>query len=166
MSKVQNPIRNSELARALAAGRTVTDWAKEKDVPERTAYRWAVCRAVRREVEMIRRAALDGAIAGLSQNATAAANQIIQLARRANSEPVRLQAARAVLAELIAVSNYAGLERRMTDIERQLAKRSRSPVPVPRPDPATPARPAGDRHNRHDRRDRIGPVAEIDGEAP
>jgi hypothetical protein len=65
MPKIHNQNRKAELAQALVQGRTVTDWAKEKQVPERTAYRWAGCREVRGEVEAIRRAALDGAIAGL-----------------------------------------------------------------------------------------------------
>jgi hypothetical protein len=120
MSRRNNLIRKSELARALAKGSTVTDWAQINQVPDRTAYRWAGCRAVRDEVEAIRRDALDLAIGRLSEKATSAAEQIARLAEAAVSEAVRLQASRAVLAELMTVSSYAGLEHRLAEIERRL----------------------------------------------
>jgi hypothetical protein len=120
MSRRNNQIRKSELARALAKGSTVTDWAQINQVPDRTAYRWAGCRAVRDEVEAIRRDALDLAIGRLSEKATSAAEQIARLAEAAVSEAVRLQASRAVLAELMTVSSYAALEHRLAEIERRL----------------------------------------------
>jgi hypothetical protein len=144
------------MARALATGATVVAWAKENHVHERTAYRWAADRAVIDEVEAIRRAALEQAIGRLSGNANGAAEQINRLAKEAAGESVRLQASRAVLAELLTVSSYSALERRMGEIERRLAADSASPVAETGPDPAGPFGSAtGD-----------GPVGEEDGSCP
>jgi hypothetical protein len=138
MPRINNQIRKSELARALATGGTVAAWSQANDVAERTAYTWSRSPEVLDKVEAIRRAALEQAIGRLSGQATDAAQEITRLAREAVSEAVRLQAARAVLAELMTVSNYTALERRMAEIERRIAE-----GPGTRDEPVTsPDRPA------------------------
>jgi hypothetical protein len=134
MPKIHNEHRKAELALALARGGTVTEWAKNNDVPERTAFTWARCREVLDEVDAIRRAATETAVGCLSESATAAAREIVRLMQEANSEAVRLSAARAVLADLMTVSNYAALERRLADLERRIASQTGQTVPPP---PAT-----------------------------
>ena len=106
------------LALTIATGGTVKAWANAHDVPERTAYTWARSPEVRNRVRRIRQRAIDRAIGRLSQHASAAADQIARLAKDALSEAVRFQAARAVLADLMTVSNYAALEERITELER------------------------------------------------
>ena len=64
---------------------------------------------------------LDRTAGRLSDNATAAADKIAKLAREAASESVQLQAARAVLAELMTVSNFLAIERRLDELERRVA---------------------------------------------
>jgi hypothetical protein len=135
MSLRHNQIRKSELARALAVGRTVADWAKEKNVAERTAYIWSRCAEVLQEIDEIRSAALDQAIGRLSSQVARAADQITLLAEKALSEAVRLQASKAVMDELMAISSYATLERRMAEIERKLHGSPPRPRPDRRPDP-------------------------------
>src|SRR5262249_24784260 len=110
MPRIHNPIRKSELARALATGATVVAWAKEKTARTPPASRGAGSRPALDEVEPTRRAALEHAIGRLSGNANDAAEQINRLAKEAASESVRLQASRAVLAELLTVSSHAALE--------------------------------------------------------
>jgi hypothetical protein len=157
MPRINNQIRKSAMARALATGATVVGWAKENHIRERTAYRWASSREVIDEVKAIRRAALEQAIGRLSGNANDAAEQINRLAKEAASESVRLGAARAVLAELMTVSSYAALGRRMAEIERRLTAGSAAPVAGTGPDSAGPFGLAttGD-----------GPVGEEDGSCP
>ncbi len=60
------------------------------------------------------------AIGRLAKRATWAADGIVKLAENAASESVRLAALRAVLSDMMAVSNFAGLEERMTKLEEQL----------------------------------------------
>jgi hypothetical protein len=114
-----NRDQKADLALALATGRTVKAWAKEHDVPQRTAYTWGRSPEVRTMVRRIRRRAIDRAIGRLSRGAFAAADRIARLARGAESESVQLQAARAVLADLMHVANYADLEDRITQLERK-----------------------------------------------
>ena len=118
MNLRNNRDQKAALALAIAAGGTVRAWAKQHDVPERTAYTWARSPEVQKQVRRIRRRAIDRAIGRLSQHAAAAADQIARLAKDALSEAVRFQAARAVLADLMTVSNYAALEERITELER------------------------------------------------
>jgi hypothetical protein len=143
MPKIHNQIRKSELARALAEGGTVTDWAKKTEVAERTAYTWSRSREVIAEVAAIRGAALDRAVGRLSGEVSAAVEQILILVKGATSESVRLQAARAVVAELTAVTRHAELERRMAEIERRLAAASPAPDAASAPGPVGPATDAG-----------------------
>ena len=113
-----NADQKADLALAIATGRTVRAWAKEHDVPERTAYKWARSPEVCTQVKRIRRRAIDRAVGRLSRYASAAADQIAKLAKGAESESVKLQAARAVLADLMQVANYADLEDRIAELER------------------------------------------------
>jgi hypothetical protein len=120
MSKRINQSQKSALALAMAAGQAVPAWARDHDVPERTAYTWSRSPEVLDLVEAIRREVLDRTIGRLCDHATAAADEIARLAREAASEAVRLHAARAVLAELMTVSSYAALEGRMAELERRV----------------------------------------------
>jgi transposase-like protein len=117
MSLRNNADRKAGLALAIASGGTVAAWARKHDVPTRTAYTWSRSPEVRRQVARIRRRAIDRAVGQLTRHATAAANQIARLARESDSDAVKLQASRAVLADLMAVANYATLERRLAALE-------------------------------------------------
>jgi hypothetical protein len=133
MSRINNGNRKANLALAMAGGATVVDWAAKNGVAERTAYTWARSREVIDQVEALRRDLLDRAVNRLSGQATDAAEEIARLAREATSESVRLQAARAVLSELMAVSGFAALERRMAEIERRLPGGCSSAAGAPDP---------------------------------
>ncbi len=121
MNLRNNRDQKAALALAMATGRTVKAWAKEHDdVPERTAYNWARSPEVRTMVRRIRRRAIDRAVGRLSRHAAAAADQIADLAKGAESESVQLQAARAVLADLMHVTDYADHDDRIAALERRI----------------------------------------------
>jgi hypothetical protein len=141
MPKIHPESRKQSLAVALAAGRTVADWADENGLPLSTAYRWAQSRAVVDRVEAIRRDVIHSAVGQLCQHTTAAIAEIARLIKESKSDAVRLSAARAVLAEMMAVANFATLEGRLAEVERKLHDGSRSPVPGPQQDEA--AHPVG-----------------------
>ena len=107
------------LAAAIAAGASIEKWAASNAVPERTAYRWAGEPEVRSEIESIRRRALDEAIGRLATRATWAVDGIVKLGENAPSDSVKLSALRAVMSEFIAVSNFAGLEVRVAELEER-----------------------------------------------
>jgi hypothetical protein len=118
MNLRNNRDQKAALALALATGRTVKAWAKAHDVPERTAYTWARSPEVRQLVRRIQRRAIGRAAGCLSRHAAAAAAKIAKLADSAQSESVQLQAARAVLADLMQLANYADLDDRIAELER------------------------------------------------
>lgn len=118
-----DPPLKISLAIAVAGGESVADWARTKEVPARTAYRWAATPEIRRTVQEIRRRSVDQAIGRLSRHATTAAEQIAKLAETAEAEAVRLAACRGLLADLVQVGQYADLANRLEAIETALDDR-------------------------------------------
>jgi hypothetical protein len=112
--------KKTSLALAIAQGISVASWARQNKVARRTAYRWASEPKVRAAVNAYRTLAVDQAVGLMAKNVTSAARGIIDLAEDAKSESVRLTALRAILADMMAISNYAGLERRMAQIDEQI----------------------------------------------
>lgn len=84
------------LLAALAAGRDVREAAHHAGVSERTCYRRLTDPAFRRKVDETRQQMLDRAVGTLSY-ASVAAVQTMATLLKANSETVRLGAARAIL---------------------------------------------------------------------
>ena len=124
MSGEHRQSKKTHLALALAQGRSVTTWARANDVPRRTAYRWAGERAVRSAAESYRRRAVDRAIGRLARRATWAADTIAKLAKDAESESVRLSAARAILSDMMTVAQFATLEEDVAQLKEQLNERA------------------------------------------
>jgi hypothetical protein len=118
----EKPCRDqrTQLAMAIAQGISVVAWARTNNVPRRTAFRWARDAKVRASVESCRRRALDRAIGHMAKHVNWAANGIVSLARDASSESVRLAALRAIFSNMMAISEFAGLEGRMAQIEEKL----------------------------------------------
>ena len=79
---------------------------------------------VRAAVESDRRRAVDRAIGRMARRVTRATDGIAKLAKGAESESVKLTALRAILSDMMAVSQFAGLEQRMTEIEEQLPEQT------------------------------------------
>jgi hypothetical protein len=112
--------RKANLALAIARGESAAAWAREHEVPARTARRWAKDPKVRTAIEAWRRRALNRAVGRMASLALKAADGIARLAKSAESESVQLRAWRAILADQMAVAKFATLEHRMTEIEQQL----------------------------------------------
>ena len=113
-----------DLALTIADGKSISEWAIRNDIPRRTAYRWASEPKVRSKVASVRRFTLDEALGVLSNRVSGAANGIAELSQTANSESVKLAALKSIISNMIAVSEFADLERRMTQIEERLDERA------------------------------------------
>jgi hypothetical protein len=121
MSGEQRKSRKGQLVIALVEGKTsLDDWAKENGVSRRTAYRYAKDPKVKAAVNANRRAAVDRSLAVMSGQVTWAAEAIGVLCKDAASESVKLGALKAVFANLVKVSKFAGFEDRITQIEEKL----------------------------------------------
>ena len=114
----------TDLALAIANGTSVTAWARANEVPKRTAFRWAREPKVRAAVESSRLRAVDRAVGRMARRVTWATDEIAKLAKGAVSESVKLTALRAILSDMMAVAEFAGLEQRMAKIEEQLDERT------------------------------------------
>jgi hypothetical protein len=117
--------QKAQLALAIARGEPIDEWARQNQVPRRTAFRWAREVKLRRYVETQRRYALDQAIGRLSSLATKATDGILNLAEGAESESVQLRAWRAILADNMAVAKFSNLEHRIMELEEHLDQRNR-----------------------------------------
>jgi hypothetical protein len=123
MSEELDDGSKTELAQALAQGISVAKWAKSRNVPPNTADRWARDPAVRREVAAIRRRTIDLATGLMTRHTNRAAEGIVKLADCAESESVRLRAARVVFSRMITVSKCPVLKERISEIESRLDER-------------------------------------------
>jgi hypothetical protein len=126
MSEEHREATQTQLAFALAQGVTVTRWARENNVPLSTAFRWSKDPKVRTAIETFRRRTLDRAIGMMVKRAPWAVDKITGLAEQAESESVRLRALKTIFLDMIAVSKYSGLERRMADVEERVHDRAGS----------------------------------------
>jgi hypothetical protein len=125
----------AKLALALAHGVTAAKWARSNDVTKMTAYRWAKEPLVRKAVESYRRRLIDHAIGLMAKQSTPAANTIVRISKEAESDSVRLRAARAIFSDVMTVSKYAGWEVRLAELEKAREQPQSQPV---YPDSATP----------------------------
>ena len=112
--------RKKLLALAIARGTSIAAWAHKNNVPKQMANRWASEPRVRATAESCRRRALDRAVDRMTRHVAWAADQIAELATDADSQSVQLAALRAIFSNMMAVSEFAALEARMTQIEEQL----------------------------------------------
>jgi hypothetical protein len=124
MSKEQPTSQKTQLALAIASGTSVAAWARDNEVPRRTAYRWCREPKVRAAIESIRRRAIDRAVGRLARRVAWATDGIAKLAKNAKSEAVKLTALRAIFSEMMAITEFAGLELRITEIEEQVHERA------------------------------------------
>ena len=112
------------LAVAVAHGEPIKSWAEANNTSLHTAHRWASQPEFKRAVSGIRRRCADLAAGRLAGYANKAAQVMTNLAVNANSESVKLAAFRAIFSDMMAVSEFADLEDRMTEIEEQLRERT------------------------------------------
>jgi hypothetical protein len=105
---------------AIASGVSVDKWSRNNGVSRRAAFRWAKAPKVRAEVEEYRRRALDQALGRMARRVSWATDGIAKLAKNAKSESVKLAALRSMVSDLMSVSDFAVMDKRMTKIEEQL----------------------------------------------
>jgi hypothetical protein len=125
------PGLKGQLALAVANGQSIARWANEHKVGVRTAHTWAKAPEFRSEVAELRARLLDRAIGVLARRVAANAGQINRLASKAESEAVRLAAARAGIADLLGASRFVELRAEVEELKQQLAaeraRRARDP---------------------------------------
>ena len=116
--------QKSQLAVAIAQGTSVAKWARATRCPNGRPTGGPTSPKVRAEVESIAAAPSIGRSAGWPSVPPGPSMGSSTLGENAESESVKLSALRAVLSDMMAVSKFAGLEDRVTEIEEQLHART------------------------------------------
>ena len=129
MPSKKNDNRIAQLAVAVASGRSVAAWARDANVAVRTAYAWTATAGFQAMVADHRRKLVDRAIGKLAAHVTLGVTTIARLAKNAESESVKLAAARAILAELVAITGFAELEGRIAALEKRVQAPPGDPTP-------------------------------------
>ncbi len=107
---------------ALAAGQTLRLAAEASGVAERTAARRWADPAFRRRVNELRSEMVQQSLGRLANGMTAAADKLRELLD-AESESVRLGAARALLELGVKLRESVELEQRLADLEQHLGNK-------------------------------------------
>ena len=82
-----------QLALAVAAGIAITKWARQNNVPLRTAYRWSKDRDFRKHVEQARRKWIDRAVGKMTRRFPTTVDKLNKLADTTTSDSVKLRRA-------------------------------------------------------------------------
>lgn len=117
------------LIAALAAGASQVDAAKRAGLSESTVGRRMKDPTFRQELADAKRAMLETAVSRLTASATAAATTLYQLLA-ADSDAIRLSAARAILELSVRLREATELEARIAALEEATA--ASAPVPLRR----------------------------------
>lgn len=112
---------DSTLAGGLAMGKTVEEAAKAAGVSPATAFRRLQEPTFKAEVGRLRSAMLERALGTLSEASTLAAMTLSDLASGAESETVRLGAAKAVLEIGTRLREHVDFDERIAALERNAA---------------------------------------------
>jgi transposase len=109
---------DSALITALAAGSTVRDAAASVGVGETTVYRRLQEPEFRHQIEATRREMVGRAVGTLADAASVAATTLRSLAESAESETVKLSAARSILELVVKLREHDELAERVAALER------------------------------------------------
>jgi hypothetical protein len=121
MSKRRNDPLIGRLALAIATGSTATKWAREQGLEPRTVRNWARLPECKQAVERHRQQIVDRVIGTLARHALKSIRQIAKLAETAETDAIKLSAARTITDKLIELSTHAATMKAMSDLESRIA---------------------------------------------
>lgn len=108
------------LAFHQATGGSVASFSRSEKIPRRTCYAWTKELGYQEKVAAYRANVVDRLVGSLAGLGKAAVKEIGVLAKGAESESVRLQACRAILADLISVGQYAVSVKQFDDLKAEV----------------------------------------------
>jgi hypothetical protein len=115
-----NRAKIEHLAMHLATGGSVAAFSLAQDIPRRTCYAWTKEPGFVEKSAAYRATIIDRLTGSLAKLGKKAVREIGVLATGAESEAVRLQACRAILADLISVGNYSVSAKQFDDLRAQV----------------------------------------------
>jgi molybdenum-dependent DNA-binding transcriptional regulator ModE len=118
--------KQTDLALALAAGRTVKKAAAAVGLSERSVYRRLADPVFRRQVADLRRQFVARAVGRMCRGTTKAATRLLKLVDNADAK-VALGAAKAVLELAVRLRDSEELEARVAELEAKFAREDQKP---------------------------------------
>ena len=116
-----NRAKREHLAMHMATGGSVAAFARTQEIPRRTCYLWTKEQGFTQKVSDYRAKVVDRLVGSLAKLGKAAVKEIGILATKADSENVRLAACRAILNDLISVSEFAATAKQLATLEDRLS---------------------------------------------
>jgi len=113
---------DAALALSLAAGKKVREAAAEAGVAERTVYRRLGQPEFRQQITELRGRMIDSVVGQLSDAAITAFQKLCSLMDAA-SEPVQLNAAKAILDQTIRMREFSEFDSRLMEMEQECARK-------------------------------------------
>lgn len=114
-----------EAALAIASGRSASVFAKKAGIGVRTVQTWLKKPSFRKRVRELRQEMTQQTLGVLTSAATSAAVQLARLTIEGQTEQIRLAAARAVLGELLSVSNHAEIKAEIEELKKGVAAQAK-----------------------------------------
>jgi hypothetical protein len=102
---------------SVATGISIIDWCKQTKTPRTTVSEWQKDPCFDRDVAAIRRQMLNGAIGKFCGAVERVADGMIALAESASSEPTKLSAQRAVMENLVQMTEFSEVKKRLDALE-------------------------------------------------
>ena len=113
---------DESLIAGLAAGAPIKEAAAKAGVCERTAFRRLSDPSFRQRLAETKGRMLEMVSARLTNSATAACDELERLLQKAESESVRLGAARTILEQVLRLRELVEIDQRLLAIEQSVAK--------------------------------------------
>lgn len=115
---IPNP--RDSLALWLAEGKTLASWAADHDIPDRTARDWAKKPEFKAKVSQIRDEFVDSVVGEMKSDLKKARAKISSLIENADTDSVKLAAARAMIADMIALANHADQAKQLAELRAEV----------------------------------------------
>jgi hypothetical protein len=112
-----NKAKYESLVIAVATGQSIINWCKDTKTPRSTVSVWQLDPKFERDVAALRRKMVNEAIGKFVASVGQVAEGMIKLAEQAASEPTKLAAQKAVMENLVQMSDFAELRKRLDDLE-------------------------------------------------
>jgi transposase len=113
-----NPAKVDALALLVARGLSVRAAARRLGVAESTGARWAATPDFDATVKRIRAKAIDRTVSILATASSKAALTLVRQLGKGKPDAIQLQAAKAILAEFLHVTEVSDFAQRLEEIER------------------------------------------------
>jgi hypothetical protein len=113
----ENVSKYESLVLAVATGVSIADWCRKTRTNRSTASKWQMEPEFDQAVNAMRRRLLNEAIGKFTGAVCRVADGMVELAERATSEPTKLAAQKAVLENLVEMTEFAEVKKRLDTLE-------------------------------------------------